>query len=642
MSVGLHDDGVHRDQAAPLPDLLMTMSPNELFALGCRLFEEGRGDDALPILTQVTNLAPDFDQPLILIAQIHVDAGRFAEAATLLEQAGILALCQGRPEDARTMWQTILQLTGDGSYSNDRWISILEALSHKVPTELIEPFLLECIDLNTEKREIMQFQAHLAYLRNNYDRAYELFKKSYTMGMTSPRYLVPYISLLNRKEKYREVLEVAKHLEGTPYEAQIAIWHGISLMQCGSAEQYHINRLFQIWGQQLPKVMTERPPMPPLDGQALRLGFCSSWLGWSSFLNFVMSDLWEAMVRQGVEISLYALGVHHSSRMPNFPGCRWVILDGMTGEAAAERVRQDQLHALITLDIVPMWYHIDFYRHHPAPQVISYMHCVISHGGMVDAIVLDPWMMPPGKDMGFREEIILTPQSAIFLPPNSEAPALVPPPCLKTGYITFGSFNRSCKIGPETAEAWSQALYAVPHSRLYLRSKYFDDDEIHRVSALLIEAGIAADRFTIEGPCDLETFLNSYSQVDIALDPLYYSGGITSFEALWQGIPLITEPGRSVASRMTASFLSAIDRADWIAQDRADWLDKIRTLATDITALCYWRQELRRCLASSVICDADLSAHNILAAIRQFVAQHTPLRDSTTPITGNLSGFPQL
>jgi predicted O-linked N-acetylglucosamine transferase (SPINDLY family) len=97
--------------------------------------------------------------------------------------------------------------------------------------------------------------------------------------------------------------------------------------------------------------------------------------------------------------------------------------------------------------------------------------------------------------------------------------------------------------------------------------------------------------------------LLQYADIDIALDPFPFTGGLTSCEALWMGVPVVTWPQDRVVSRQTFAFLSAIGLAELAAKDAADYVHIAQTLAADRAKLTHLRSALRNIMQASSLMD---------------------------------------
>ena len=110
--------------------------------------------------------------------------------------------------------------------------------------------------------------------------------------------------------------------------------------------------------------------------------------------------------------------------------------------------------------------------------------------------------------------------------------------------------------------------------------------------------------------------MRQYNDIDIVLDPFPYSGGLTTCEALWMGVPTVTVPGEIFASRHSMSHLSNAGLADWVASDVAAYIELAVAKASDIEALPALRSGLRAQVKASPLCDAPRFGRNLGAALR--------------------------
>jgi protein O-GlcNAc transferase len=107
-----------------------------------------------------------------------------------------------------------------------------------------------------------------------------------------------------------------------------------------------------------------------------------------------------------------------------------------------------------------------------------------------------------------------------------------------------------------------------------------------------------------------------YVQIDLALDPFPCGGGLTTCESLWMGVPVITCPGQTFASRISLSVLSSVGFTQSVAKDLPDYVDLASRIAGDLPRLAKWRRELREQMSRSPLCDGRRFALNLNDQLR--------------------------
>ena len=187
------------------------------------------------------------------------------------------------------------------------------------------------------------------------------------------------------------------------------------------------------------------------------------------------------------------------------------------------------------------------------------------------------------------------------------APAVVAPPCLENGYLTFGSLASQYKITPAVLDAWADILKRADGSRLLLANPALKS--IHNrqyVANQFTQRGVDTNRITLCGPADHLTFLKYYDRIDVALDPFPYNGGTTTMEAIWQGVPVLTYDGDRWASRTSQSLLRRTHLNGFVA----DAVERMVDLAAHVARspdtpkhLESLRSHMRPCLQTSPACD---------------------------------------
>lgn len=127
-------------------------------------------------------------------------------------------------------------------------------------------------------------------------------------------------------------------------------------------------------------------------------------------------------------------------------------------------------------------------------------------------------------------------------------------PCLSNGYVTFGSFNNFAKVTDGTLLLWRSILEQVKDSKLVIKGKICSIPSGQDIVKKRLKR-LGVDLARIELRPYSPNYLEEYRDIDIALDTMPYNGGITTCEALYMGVPVISMRGRTHGSRFGASIL---------------------------------------------------------------------------------------
>ena len=137
-----------------------------------------------------------------------------------------------------------------------------------------------------------------------------------------------------------------------------------------------------------------------------------------------------------------------------------------------------------------------------------------------------------------------------------------------------------------------------------------------RLTARLAAVGIESQRLELRGWSGHAEYLAAYRGVDVALDPFPFGGGVTTCDALWMGVPVVTLPGDTFASRHGLSHLTAGGLPELAAPDAGGYVGLAADLARDPGRLAELRAGLRGRVARSPLCDGERLADELLAALR--------------------------
>lgn len=277
--------------------------------------------------------------------------------------------------------------------------------------------------------------------------------------------------------------------------------------------------------------------------------------------------------------------------------------------ALAKRIEADQIDVLIDLSGHTGGSRLAAFAYRPAPILLSMLGYYATTGlPYMDGILLDQWHVLEHTQSDFVEPVILMPDTRWCFWPAFPAPSPAPPPCIGNGYITFGSFNNTLKYNAEVYALWVDLLLAIPNSRLILKWRTFNDPVFKaQVLEQFTSRGIDPSRIELRGPSFHMQMLVEYEDIDIALDPFPFSGGATSCEALYMGVPVITWPQEKVVSRQTYAFVSSIGHPEWIAYNAAAYIEMAKLLVENKNRLSAYRSTLR-----------DQMIHSSLMQVKQF------------------------
>jgi predicted O-linked N-acetylglucosamine transferase (SPINDLY family) len=210
------------------------------------------------------------------------------------------------------------------------------------------------------------------------------------------------------------------------------------------------------------------------------------------------------------------------------------------------------------------------------------------------------------------------PHGYVCYDPPTTSPEPGPLPAAKNGYLRFGSFNNLAKITPQVVEVWAKVLDRVPQSRLMLKYRGLGDKSVReRYLGMFTALGVDPARVELAPASGYTEYLAAYCEVDIALDPFPFGGGITTCDALWMGVPVVTCPGETFAGRHSLSHLSNVGLTETIAGDLEEYVELAVTLAGDLPRLAALRAGLRERMAASPLCDGKRFAENFVEVLRR-------------------------
>ncbi len=298
---------------------------------------------------------------------------------------------------------------------------------------------------------------------------------------------------------------------------------------------------------------------------------------------------------------------------------KWRRIYGVRDETLAAMVRRDGIDILVDLAGHTRDNRLNVFLLKPAPIQVTWAGYVGTTGlDAIDYLISDRYQSPEDAEGYTVEQIVRLPDDYVCFMPPEHAPDVAPAPVLQNGYVTFGSFNNLAKLSNEAISLWCEVLHRLPESRMFIKNPSFGDlDTVQRYLTVFESYGIGRNRIQAEGPGTPEELLECYAKVDIQLDSMPYSGGLTTLESLWMGVPVITLPGRLFSSRHSLTHLMNIGLPEFVAISRDDYVEIACSLASNVARLVEVRRTLRDKMISSPVCDGFSFVENLQEAFKE-------------------------
>jgi predicted O-linked N-acetylglucosamine transferase (SPINDLY family) len=303
---------------------------------------------------------------------------------------------------------------------------------------------------------------------------------------------------------------------------------------------------------------------------------------------------------------------------------RYYSIYDLDDTTVAEMIERDRIDILVDLAGHTSGNRLGVLAFKPAPIQVTYLGYPDTTGiNQVDYRITDPWIDFPGSEAQYVEHSMSIQGGVHCYTPPSNVPPCEPGPVQGNGFITFGSFSNLLKINDYVVVLWCEVLKAVPRSRLVLKFPGSHDSTLVRsMMDRFSRYGIGVDRMSFLGYCrEPGDHYACFHSVDIALDTYPYNGCLTTLEALWMGVPVVTLVGNRFASRAGLSLLAQLGLETFAARSPDEYVAKASVLASQVESLASLRSGLRHRMRASPLLDNRRFAGALEAAYRRMWRQ---------------------
>lgn len=314
----------------------------------------------------------------------------------------------------------------------------------------------------------------------------------------------------------------------------------------------------------------------------VRIGFVSADFHHHA-TSMLMVEVLEQLDRSRFEVCLYSHGPDDNTAMRRrvvAAADEFIEIGGMSDQSAAERIRADGTHVLVDLKGYTQDTRMGIFAYRPSPVQVTYLGFPGGTGAhFMDYLIGDPVVTPIEDAEHYLEKLALMPET--YQPNDRMRPLPKPVTRRELGLpedaLVLCGFNLPHKLSPEVLDAWADLLKALPQAVLWLLA-WIDGIDV-TLTRELQARGIDASRVVFAKKMPVADHISRFAVADIYLDTWPYNGHTTASDALWAGVPVVTQSGKSFASRVASSLLGAVGLPELITHSTAEYVEKVKALA---------------------------------------------------------------
>lgn len=294
-----------------------------------------------------------------------------------------------------------------------------------------------------------------------------------------------------------------------------------------------------------------------------------------------------------------------------FPKCEWRVVKNMSPEDMKKKIQSDNIDILFDLSAHTGDNRLDTFVLKPAPIQISYCGYPNSSGiKSMDYRITDKFCDSGKSQKYYSEKFIFMDKCFLAYTPSmgiKNIPELTEQPCVKNGYVTFGTFNRYNKINEMVIGVWEKMLQAAPTARFMIKTKEFLTPKLKKQFLDTFKDKSVLDRVILLPYSDTYSeHLPDYNKFDIAVDTFPYSGTTTSCESLMMGVPILTlfDNVRHYHSQnVTSSLMKNCGLDEYVTYSQEEYINKAVYFANNIDKLTNLKKEVRDAFVNGPICN---------------------------------------
>jgi protein O-GlcNAc transferase len=360
----------------------------------------------------------------------------------------------------------------------------------------------------------------------------------------------------------------------------------------------------------------------------IRIGYVSADLRQHP-VAYLIAGVLECRNRSQFELTAISIGPNDNSEMRRrLESCFDNFVDALElgPDDIAKKIREAEVDILVDLNGFTQHARTAVFGRRPAPIQVNYLGYPGTMGaGYIDYIIGDRFVIPSAQQGSYREKVVYLPHSYM---PHDDGSRVISDRAFarrefglpEQGFV-FCCFNNAYKLNPDIFRIWMRLLKAVEGSVLWLSEINITAADNLRKEA--IGGGVSPERivFAKRLPSSAD-HLARHRLADLFLDTLPYNAHTTASDALWTGLPVLTQIGPTFAGRVAASLLHAIDLPGLITETPEAYQRLAIDLAMHPEKLAATKQKLAENRVASPLFDTRLFTKHLESAYIAMYQRH--------------------
>ncbi len=604
-----------------------------LHLLGVLRYQFGRLEEAKQMLQQATAAAPGHVEALCNLGSVLLATGDLQEAEAMLERAisldesqpaalntlGNVRMAQGRLPDSIDCYERAIELATDFVEAH---VNLANAWLLSGRPDAARPACASALRLQPRLAPAHQMMGNILATLDDHEAATRCFREAVRLDPDSADHLCGLAASLESERKWDEALPCFdRALELDPNHGpaisgalllrkSLCLWDDIDaasqrfsqgvgaglagltpfvyLAEPSSAmEELACARLWSRHIEERVSAIKQRLALKPAAqrGDKITVGYFSHDFRRHPTA-YTKVGLFENHDRTRFRVLGYCNGPDDQSDIR-----RRVIdsfdefsdVSGWPAEDVARKIHADGVDILVDLKGHTLEAPTEVFALKPAPIQVNYKGYPGTMGaGFIDYIVADEFVVPPEARESCAEKVVYLPET-YWVDDSRRALPAQPSPRGQLGLpedgFVFCGFNNSYKIRPEIFAAWMSILKNVNGSVLWLQDSNPNSSLSSNLRREAQKRGVSGDRIVFAPRLPLRQYLGLFLAADLFLDTRPYNGHTTASDALWTGLPVLTCPGETFASRVAGSLLRTLGLDSLIASSMDSYVEIASRLA---------------------------------------------------------------